>query len=135
MFIKKLEFGIPGNPKTVVDPTWTFVHSCICSIDGVRRIDTPVNDGVVLQLEGHSYMGISGGLNGQFIVAGYFEGYGSFICANGPTAGPVQNVSVNGDLNPYQSKFVVDLDVAVCAAKTFCEHGRLTESLTWERWQ
>jgi hypothetical protein len=127
MFVKKIEFGIPGSVPIAIVPSWSVLESHLRSLDGNN------SDGVLLQSSGTSYMAVSGGIDNKLVVAGYLEGYGSFICASGPAKGPTTDVSVNGDFNQYPSKNVVDICTAVAAARVFCEGGVLAEHLEWER--
>src|SRR5690349_18032811 len=121
MSIKSMEFGPNGNETTVTNPSWGAAESILRELDGER------NDSVALDSSGDSYMGISGGRDGCYVVAGFLEGFGSFICANGSEGRPAQDVVVAGDFNTYASENVVDLETAVRAAKVFFETGGLAK--------
>lgn len=125
MFIKAIEYGPNGNETTAADPSWDFVEAIIRSLDG------HASDGVALDSSGTSYMGISGGQDGRYVVAGFLEGFGSFICASGE-AGPPKEVVVAGDYNTYASSNVVGVETAIRAAKAFFERGLLSKGLKWE---
>src|SRR5215469_8103747 len=112
MFIKAIEYGPNGNETTAADPSWDFVESILRSLDG------QASDSVALDSSGKSYMGITGGRDGRNVVAGFLEGFGSFICASGE-AGPPKEVVVTGDFNTYASTNVVGVETAIRAAKAF----------------
>jgi hypothetical protein len=125
MFVKSFEF-VQGEAQPQVDPQLVEVEAALRSLDGEER------DGIILNSGGQSYMGISGGERGRYVVAGYLEGQGSFICANGNPDGPRKDVVVARDYNTYASKNVVCLEDAIVAAKAFCKHGALSYRLKWE---
>ena len=124
MAIKELKLE---RTRTVENPTWDCVEAALRSLDGQER------DGLVLQCANSSYMGISGGENDCYAIVGYSEGFGEYICASGVEGGPEQNVVVAGDYNQFQSKHVVDIKMAVLAARTFFDRGELSSELKWEK--
>src|SRR5271154_6552143 len=111
MFVKAIQYGTTGHEKTTERPSWDFVETALRSLDG------NANDGVALDCAGKSYMGIAGGEKDRYVVAGYLEGFGSFICASGAANGSPKDVVVAGDLNTYASENVVGIETAVAAAK------------------
>ncbi|MFI5379133.1 MAG: hypothetical protein ACHRHE_07550 [Tepidisphaerales bacterium] len=128
MFVKAMAviYGIAGD-TTAENPTWELVEATLQSLDGEGC------DGVSLDSIGDSCMGISGGNDGRYVVAGYLKGFGNFICASGESAGPAKDVAVAGDFNSYASINVVSIQTAIAAAKAFCEGGVLSEHLVWEK--
>jgi hypothetical protein len=127
MFVKAMECGPAGNPRTKANPSWDDIEAEVWSLDGDR------NDSIALDGAGTSYMGICGGGDDHYVVAGFLEGFGSFICASGQKDGSPIDVAVTGDFNTYPSKHVVDLDKAIAAAKVFCEQGVLSDRLRWDK--
>jgi hypothetical protein len=127
MFVKNIEFGIPNTLQYASDPNWAMVESHL------RLLNGEADDGIVLQSAGASYMAVSGGMHDEFVVGGYLEGFGSFICASGKRGGGIRNVCVNGDFNQYPPENVVDLSTVIMATRSFFEYGTLTEQLQWER--
>ena len=92
-----------------------------------------IRDGIVLNSAGKSYMGISGGRHNECVVAGYREGFGSFICASGKQSSSPKQIAVNGDYNSYSSVNVVAFEAAIKAAKVFFERGELSQDCEWEK--
>lgn len=127
MFVRTMEYGPSGNETTVANPNWLAVEAELRLLDGDR------NDSIALDGTGTSYMGVCGGKDGQYVVAGFLEGFGSFICACGDPNGPAIDVPVAGDFNTYPSKHVVGLETAIAAAKEFCEQGVLLNQLQWDK--
>lgn len=126
MFVNLIEFGSPTRDTSARDPSWAFVETYLRSLNGDKK------DGVILGSSGNSYMGISGGRNNQYLVAGYLDGYGSFVFSGGSENDTPQEVVVNGDFSTYASENVADLEEAVAAAKVFYERGALAEQFKWE---
>jgi hypothetical protein len=124
MSIKELRLE---RVRVVENPTWDVVEAALRSLDGQER------DGIVLQRDNQSYMGISGGEDNQCAIIGYLEGFGEYVCASGVEDGPAQDVAVAGDYNSFESKHVIELEKALLAAKAFFERGVLSEQLKWEK--
>lgn len=125
MFINELAVG-SIQEQVISQPSWDAVETSI------RNLDGGTCDGVALNGPNNSYMGVAGGEEGRYVVAGYLHGFGSYICASGKE-GPFKDVVVAGDYNPYPCKNVVDLEIVLKAAKAFFEQGVLAESLRWEK--
>lgn len=126
MFVTSIEYGSPNADGSVPSPDWNCVEMHLRSLDGDNK------DGVILASSGSSYLGISGGRSNQYVVAGYVEGRGSVILANGPKGEGVQQVVVNGDFNDFASEFVVGLEDAIAAAREFFQSGSLVRQFKWE---
>ncbi|MGA2231446.1 MAG: hypothetical protein ABSH22_11150 [Tepidisphaeraceae bacterium] len=126
MFVETIKYGTTDHQQIAQKPSWDFVQTALRSLDG------NITDGVALESAGKSYMGIAGGERGHYVIAGYLQGFGSFICASGDAAGPAKDVVVAGDFNTYASENVVGIETAVLAAKAFYERGALLENLKWE---
>ena len=127
MFVKAMEFGPGGEETTVESPGWDAVERALRSLDGLK------NDSVTLDSVGRSYLGVAGGAGDRYVLAGFLDGFGSFICASGREDGAVVDVPVAGDTNAYESKHVVDINVVIDAARAFYERGALLERLRWEK--
>src|SRR3954467_8997297 len=125
MFVQAIVFWPNGKEQTVQHPSWDFVEAILRTLDG------HANDGLTMESTGNSYMGISGGENDRYLVAGYLEGFDSYVCASGNSGGPPLDVVVTGDYNTCESKNVVGLETAIVAAKEFFERGILSENLKW----
>lgn len=108
----------------LIHRTWPTIERQLRSIDGVN------SDTVIIPSTGNSYMGISGGNDGRYVVGGYIDEKGSFICASGEDGHP-KDVAVCDDFNEYPSVNVVTLDAALIAAKEFFETGGLSTKLKW----
>lgn len=108
----------------LTERSWHSIEQQLRSIDGVN------SDTVMIPSAGNSYMGISGGNDGRYVVGGYIDEKGSFICASGEDGHP-KDVAVCDDFNEYPSINVVTLDAALIAAKEFFETGGLSTKLKW----
>ena len=128
MFVNELTIG-SIQEQVMSQPSWDVVETSIRNLDGGSC------DGVALNGPNNSYMGVAGGEEGRYVIAGYLHGLGSYICASGEEEGPSQNVVVAGDYNTYPSKNVVGIEIVVEAAKAFFERGVLLERLKWEKQQ
>jgi hypothetical protein len=126
MFVTSLEYGPDDAEKIEPSPSWDFVETRIRSLNGENE------DGLVLASSGDTYLGISGGQANRYVVAGYIEGRGSIILANGQTGGASQQVAVCGDYNTYESQYVIGIEDVIIAAREFFQNGGLAQQLKWE---
>ena len=126
MIVKAMDFVSLGSNMTANEPSWDLVEKALRALNGETA------DGVVLQMAEQCYMGISGGRNNRYLVAGYLKGFGGFVCASGEKGGTPIDVVVVGDLNTVESKNVVGIEAAVLAAKAFFFHGELAKEMKWE---
>jgi hypothetical protein len=126
MFVTTLEIdGIDGGDVTIDNPGWDLVEAEIRALDGDSK------DSLVLQASDGSYMGISGGSNDEYVVAGYLVDTGRFILASGQGTGETKYIPVCGDENPFVDFEVVTLDIVLDVAKTFFEFGERDKKYEW----
>lgn len=122
MYVNELEIG-SIQEQVIAQPSWNAVETSI------RNLDGGLCDAVFLNGTNNSYMSISGGENGRYVIGGYLCGCGSFICASGEVQGPEKDVVVAGDYNTYPSRNVVEIAIAIAAARAFFDRGVLAENL------
>jgi len=126
--IKSIEFDAPGGSQTIDAPTWEIVERELRALDGASR------DSVCLDAaDGRAYMGISGGENMQFVVAGFLDGFGSYLIAEGEPEKARIQIAACHDHVDFASVNVVGLETAVRAARYFYENVGLDPSLRWAK--
>lgn len=68
-------------------------------------------------------MGISGGLEDEYVVAGYLQESGSFIWSSGQGTGEIKMIPVCGDFNPFCDFEIAGGKDALKVAETFAKQG------------
>ncbi len=129
MFIISLETTVAarnGSDSEVIEqPSWNDVAHAVQGLDGGTR------DSVVLTGPKEAYMGIVGGHEGQYVVAGRRLDGKPFILTVGEWRGTWVPVMVGGQENEYADNEAVVLDDALAAARTFFESGECDPRFHW----
>ena len=114
----------------VHEPSWADVEAAIRALNG-----RDLND-LYLNLDDPTWMGIGGG-DGKYLVSATF-GLGTgherhFVaCDRTKTASRPTNIVVGGQLSDYPAHQIVDLKIALAAARTFVHNGSLSDDVDWE---
>jgi hypothetical protein len=129
MFVKSLETTIDANggyeSAVIEQPTWSAVDSAVRSLDGEAR------DSVIINGPDEAYMGIAGGTDGSYVVAGRRRDAKTFILTAGERRGKWLPVAVGGQENEYADNEVVTLEQALAVARTFFESGECDPRFQW----
>jgi Immunity protein Imm1 len=133
MYVTKLITEDLSNPdnhdREVEHPRWEEIESAVRALDGKARTT------VMLEAEGHDYMGISGG-NGTYLVTGSRLHGGEGFVLNRPDAaedaGTTVELNIGGQTSAFAARQIVDLAAALVASRTFAEDGTLDPSLVWK---
>ncbi len=126
MFVTSLEVdAADGGDEVISKPSWPQVASLIKALDGELK------DSLVLEGDDGSYMGIVGGLDGQYVVAGFLTASGRFILASEDGSGAIKYIPVCGDENPFCDFEIVNQEVVLDVAKTFFEKGICDPGFKW----
>jgi hypothetical protein len=129
MFVTSLETaGVPASgpeSEVVEQPSWDAV------LRAVQRLDGGACDSVVLNGPQEAYMGIVGGHEGQYVVAGRRRDGKPFILTSGEWRGRWVPVIAGGQENEYADNEVVTLEDALAAARTFFESGECDPRFQW----
>jgi hypothetical protein len=129
MFVTSLETAAAsasGSESEVVErPSWDAVVRAVQTLDGGAR------DSGVLNGPEAAHMGIVGGHDGQYVVAGRRRDGKPFILTSGERRGAWIAVAVGGQENQYADNEVVALEHALAAAHTFFESGECDPRFQW----
>jgi Immunity protein Imm1 len=129
MFVTSLETaaasGNESETQVVERPSWDAVVRAVQSLDGGAR------DSVVLNGPEPAYMGIAGGHDGQYVVAGRRGDGKPFILTVGEHRGTWVLVAVGGQENEYADNEVVGIETALAAAHSFFESGACDPRFQW----
>ena len=127
MFVISLEIDSPSGEKVLPHPSWATVEAEVRALDGDHK------DSIVLATQSNAYMGIAGGSEGRYVVGGFLDGFGEYICASGGDIPEIMEVAVCRDYNQYAAVNVVGLHSALAAARDFFHAGKLSSELRWDR--
>ena len=125
-FVESIEFGTNGFPGvTIQRPGWQVVERELRALDGDN------SDSVVLDGPKDTYMGVSGGNEGRYVISGWVNGRGSYRYSVGEKTGEQLEVSSCADSAYFDSSEVTDLETVLDVAKRFFESGAVGTSIRW----
>jgi hypothetical protein len=129
MFVTSLEamFCAQDGPESQIiqQPCFADVVQAVELLNGDDR------DSVILNGQDGSYMGIVGGRDGKYVVAGRDHSGRSFILIAGPRGGKWVPVNAGGQENEYADNEIIPLDTVLVVARTFFERGECDHRYQW----
>ena len=132
MFVKSLETTITANggyeTAVIEQPTWSTVGTA-----AVRNLDGDSRDSVIINGPDEAYMGIVGGTDGNYVVAGMRPDAKAFILTAGERRGKWVPVAVGGQENEYADNEVVTLEQAPGCRPYLFRIGGMRSSIPMER--
>jgi hypothetical protein len=123
--------GAGYTERSKDNPSWEDVEEAVRALDGDERND------VYLEGPGEAMMVIGGGPHHYVISVDVPDdqvGVKHFSAVN-PAARPDETIDVvvGGQLSDWPANLIVDLDVALSAARSYYRDGTLAASTQWER--
>lgn len=121
-----------GNTKEdqiVQNPTWFDVENAVKRLNGKEYNDIYLTPDIGNE---ETYLAIGGG-DGQYLVAGSInnEIFPTYVDAEKSVEKQVQIV-VGGQLGDYPENYIVSLDAALKAVKSFYETGNFGNDVPWQ---
>ena len=115
----------------VANPAWGDIEAAI------RRLDNEARNDIYLRPVGapaETYLCVGGG-DGRYIVSGSEAG-DRFPTLENPSGSETELVPlcVGGQLGEYPSRYVVDLNMALAAARRFYDVGGFDCGVSWAYW-
>jgi hypothetical protein len=117
------------NSKELANPSWEDVEQAIKALDGKARNDVYLSPDPAVP---ETFLCVGGG-NGEYVVSGSVEGerFPTVVVPGG--SDELVSLIVGGQLSEFPRRFIVDLNAALTAAKSFLESGRFGEGdVVWE---
>ncbi len=111
----------------VINPSWAQVEAAIRELNNADL--SAVLIGITPDHE-PPWMGIAGG-NGQYLVFVFDQGNEILVNTNVEETDQTIELVAGGQSANYPKRKVVDLELALRAARTFAESGELKASFTW----
>jgi Immunity protein Imm1 len=132
MFIKNLSTDLWGGPAEVEDddipaPSWQQIEAAIRALDGKRRTM------VTLCADGESHLTVGGGSSNRYVVYMTFDNTKFLNLMAGDRGDKTVTLFVGGQDSLFSDDTVVDLTLALRAAKAFTETGQPDPSCKWSR--
>jgi hypothetical protein len=132
MFAKTLSTDLWGGPTDGEDddvsaPSWKQIEAAIRALDGKRRTM------VILGADGESHLAIGGGSSDRYVVYMTFDNMRFFNLLSRNRADKTVTLFVGGQDSLFPDNTVVDLALALRAAKTFAETGHPDPSCKWSK--
>jgi hypothetical protein len=132
MFAKTLLTDIWGGPTDVKEddvaaPSWEKIESAIRALDGRRRTM------VTLAADGESHLAVGGGDSNRYVVYMTFDNMSFLNLLSRHRADKVVTLFVGGQHSQFPDNAVVDITLALRAAKTFAEAGQPDPSCLWSK--
>lgn len=100
-------------------------------VEAVRKMNGDTFDGVMLNGIDSSYMGIVGGKDGQYVVAGVDRQDKRFILTVGESKHQWIAINVGRQENEYAGNEVVPLETVLVVAHTFFDVGECDLRFNW----
>jgi immunity protein Imm1 of predicted polymorphic toxin system len=130
MFVTKLSTDLWGRPTDVRDddvpaPSRQQIEAAIRALDGKRRTM------VTLGGDGESHLTVGGGSPNRYVVYMTFDNMEFLNLMSHDRADKTVTLFVGGQDGPFPDNTVVDITLALRAAKAFAETGQPDPSCKW----
>jgi hypothetical protein len=115
----------------VANPVWGDIEAAIRRLDNQRWNDIYLRP---IGAPAETYLAVGGGA-GRYVVTGSESGE-RFPTLENPRGSEHELVAlcVGGQLGEYPSRYVVDLDGALAAARCFYDAGGFDHGVSWGYW-
>lgn len=125
MFVTRL-VG-PEGADDICNPTWSEIEMAIRSLDGVTKTLVTLSPGDI-----DAHMGIGGG--GTLLVCYATSDNCSFHTLVNPLGrtDTMLRLAAGGQPGDYSERHCVSMATVLKAAKSYCDGGRVDDSLTWD---
>jgi hypothetical protein len=117
--------GVQNKETELCDPSWSDIEAAIRNLDGKGRTTA------TLLSDGDAHLTVGGGENGQFVVYATCDGLYFFSLAVDDRSSDNVFLFVGGQTGDYPKNTVVDIALALRAARAFTDSGNLDPSLRW----
>ena len=117
--------GVRCETNAVLNRSWENIEAAIKNLDGKYR--------TTVAIEGNepTRLGVGGGKGGQYVVWATFDNMHFHTLMSAEQSDTKIMLCIGGQEGDYEENIVVDLTVALQAAKTFAESGQLDPRLKW----
>ena len=130
MFISKFSVeNWDGNQNKIsvqAAKDWQQIQTAIDQLDGHRHTL------VTLETEGEAHMAIGGGST-KYLIYLTFDNERFYYVAQSSNLDTNESLIVGGQEGIYPSRFCVEKNTVMKAAKTFVEIGIMENSISWEQ--
>jgi Immunity protein Imm1 len=106
-------------------PSWTDIEAAVKNLDGKKFTM------VTVEGTGGAHLTIGGGTSGKYVVYATFDRIQFFTLATHGKGETKVPLFVGGQEGEYPENIVVDSTLALAAAKSFADFGRLDSNLFW----
>lgn len=129
MFVTALSIdlwdGVTDEGDDIPAPSWQQIEAAIRDLDGKRRTI------VTLAAEAESHLTIGGGSSNRYVVYMTFDNMEFHNLLSGDRAEQVVKLFVGGQDGLYPDNTVIDITLALKAARGFAETGQPDPSCKW----
>jgi hypothetical protein len=113
--------GVRCDASDIAHPSPEDIEAAIKALDGMHR--TTVND--------DANLAVGGGTGGQYVVYATFDNAFFFMLMSSEQSECKVLLFIGGQEGDYPKSIVVDLPLALAAAKSFAETGQIDMALQW----
>jgi Immunity protein Imm1 len=113
--------GVRCDASDIAHPSPEDIEAAIKALDGMHR--TTVND--------DAHLAVGGGTGGQYVVYATFDNARFFMLMSSEQSECKVLLFIGGQEGDYPKSIVVDLPLALAAAKSFAETGQIDMALQW----
>ena len=118
--------GVRCDASDIAHPSLEDIEAAIKALDGKHRTT------VTIRGNDDAHLAVGGGTRGQYVVYATFDNARFFTLMSSEQSESKVLLFIGGQEGDYPKSIVVDLPLAVAAAKSFAETGQIDLALQWQ---
>ena len=112
-----------------------IAHPSVEDIEvAITRLDGKYRTIVTIKGDEDAHLAVGGGASGQYVVYATFDNKRFSTLMSAEPSDSQTLLLVGGQQGDYPRNIVVDLPIALAAAKAFAETGQIDPGLRWRNW-
>jgi hypothetical protein len=112
-----------------------IAHPSVEDIEvAITRLDGKYRTIVTIKGDEDAHLAVGGGASGQYVVYATFDNKRFSTLMSAEPSDSQTLLLVGGQQGDYPRNIVVDLPLALAAAKAFAETGQIDPGLRWRNW-
>jgi hypothetical protein len=117
--------GVRCDGSDIANPSPEDIEAAIKALDGKHRSTVTIRGNDV------AHLAVGGGTGGQYVVYATFDNTRFFTLMSAEQSESKVLLLIGGQEGGYPNSIVVNLPLAMAAAKSFAETGQIDPTLQW----